>query len=169
MNQILQSLSQELTTVILLTALILVFYLAYKILSMVTQTILIAVLSGIFYTVLTLFLELPLTLENTLFFAVTGAALYVGYTILITTVSVAKHIIEIPIKIIELILYPIRKLIGRAKKKYKKVEQQKKQNKKKNQESEKNEEQIESSKEKEDSKGTKEVVIDKLAEEEKEE
>jgi len=156
-----QSLPSELTTVILLAGLVIVFYLAYKILSMVTQTILIAALSGIFYATLTSFLDLQLTLQNVLFFSLTGAALYLLYTIIETTVSIATHLIKIPVKLIEIIIYPIRKLIGRTKKKLNESKNKSNQNNNKKTETKKQEKNNTK-----DEKDTKEVVIDKVSKDE---
>lgn len=166
MIELLQTMPQEVVTFTLLVALIAVFYIAYKILSMVTQTIIIAILSGIFYVSLTYILTLPLTLENVLFFTVAGSVLYVGYTLLATTISLAKHAITIPVKIIELITYPIRKIGKIAKKKYKEIEKEKKNSKKTSKKSEENEKSGNTGEN--DDKDTKEVVIDKIAEEEEE-
>lgn len=158
-------LPQELTTFALLVGLVAVFYIAYKLMEMVFQTITISIMSGGFYAAFSaLFLGgIPTGwggLMDVLFFSLLGSALYIVFTLLESAYTVSKHLVKIPVAIIEAVLYPIKKLYGALKK-----------------ELEKEREKTETSNKKEDSssdsssdedKDTKEVVIDKVQQDDEE-
>lgn len=135
-------------TVILMGLLVIAFYLAFKIMSMVFETILISVLSGAFYGAFTylVYNQVP-GLNNILLFAFLGATLYMGYTFLESAYKTVTVLISVPVKILKMAVKPFEKLYSRMKEK-------RKRRKIKQEASSSNEE-----------KDVKEVVLDKVQEE----
>lgn len=102
-NEVITAISQ-LDTLVLLLALVVLFVVAFKLLEMVTQTILITVLSGLFYFAFTYFVpSVSFSLNNMLFFAFTGGTLYTAYSLLSSSYKLASIVLKIPFKIIGLI------------------------------------------------------------------
>lgn len=153
-------LPQELTTIALLLGLVAVFYVAYKLMEMVFQTIIISIMSGGFYTAFSfLFLEGIPPFIDILMFALLGSVLYIIFTLLESAYTVSKHLIKIPIMIIEAVLYPIKKLYNALKKELEKKKEQKVDLDKADQDSSDDQ----------NDKDTKEVVIDKVQQDDEEE
>lgn len=157
-------LPQELTTLALLVALVAVFFVAYKLMEMVFQTIIISVMSGGFYAAFSyLFLGGLPAIMDVLMFALLGSVLYIVFTLLESAYTVSKHLVKIPVMAMEAVLYPIKKLYNALKK-----ELEKERETTSKAETSSNNQGGESSKD-EDDKDTKEVVIDKVQQEDEEE
>ena len=104
LTQLIQSLGQ-LNTVVLLIALVVLFVVAFKVLEMVMQTVIVSALSGGFYLALSYYFD-PVTfsVDSLLFFTLIGGSLYTGYSLLTTSASVLKTLIELPVKVIRKII-----------------------------------------------------------------
>lgn len=159
-------LPQEVTTLAILVALVAVFFIAYKLMEMVFQTITISVMSGGFYAAFSyLFLGGLPQLMDILMFALLGSVLYIVFTLLESAYTVSKHLIKIPVMMIEAVLYPIKKLYNALK-----TEIEKEREKSKTESTTSKEKKDSSSgNEDEDDKDTKEVVIDKVRKEDEDE
>lgn len=154
-------LPQELTTLALLIGLVAVFYIAYKLMEMVFQTITISIMSGGFYAAFSyLFLGGFPGLMDILFFSLLGSVLYIVFTLLESAYTVSKHVVKIPVAIIEAILYPIKKLYAALKKE---MQKEREKNEKTSSENSSNAEDQSS-----EDKDTKEVVIDKVQQDDEE-
>ncbi|MFT4868823.1 MAG: hypothetical protein ACI83Q_000436 [Colwellia polaris] len=150
-------LPQEITTLALLVGLVAVFYIAYKLMEMVFQTITISIMSGGFYAAFSyLFLGGLPSLMDILFFALLGSVLYIVFTLLESAYTVSKHLVKIPVAVIEIVLYPAKKLYNALKKELEKSKQKN---------SEDQQESSSGNKSDNENKGTKEVVIDKVNQE----
>jgi len=156
MIELLQSMPQGSTSIILVILLITVLVVAYKIMEMVFDTFSAAAISGAFYTGLTyLFSAGEMTgfqINELLLFIFMGATLYMLYTLIMSVYSATSTLIEIPIEMGKIILYPFKKLWGHHKKKT-----QKKKERKKHEKTQKDEQ------------STKEVVLDNIKEEDEDE
>lgn len=74
------------------------FIVAYKVLKLIIQTGLVAVLSGVFYAVLSYTgYAPPLSIQNILFFVVTGAFLYLFYSALFRVMGIVYKTVKKPI------------------------------------------------------------------------
>lgn len=157
--QTIQSMPQGVTSFVLVGLLIAVLVIAYKIMEMVFETLTVAALSGVFYGGLTYLFSPEMQgfeVNELLLFVFLGAALYMGYSFLLSLYSATSTLIEIPIEMFKMLIYPFKKLWGRHKKKSEKRKQKKKQK-----EREKDQ--------KEDDQSTKEVVLDNVKKEEEDE
>jgi len=152
-------LPQEATTLALLIGLVAVFYIAYKLMEMVFQTIAMSIVSGAFYTAFSfMFLGGIPGYINILMFSLLGSALYIAFTMLESAYTISKHLIKIPVTIIDAVLYPIKKLYSALKAEMEKSNDSEKKKKQKEQQQETEDENSEE-------KDAKEVVIDKVKEE----
>lgn len=97
--------------VLLVAALIVVMVVAYKVLEMVFDVAIVAVISGVFYTVLTYIFATPFSFNDLLLFTVLGAALYLAYTTLYTAFKAGTALAKIPIKVISAIWGGLKKII----------------------------------------------------------
>lgn len=160
-------LPQEVTALALLVALVAVFFIAYKLMEMVFQTITISIMSGAFYAAFSyLFLGGIPSIMDILMFALLGSVLYIVFTLLESAYTVSKHLIKIPVIIIEAVLYPIKKFYKALKAEME--NQREKKQTTENTTTHKDDGNTEEESE-EDDKGTKEVVIDKVRQEDEEE
>lgn len=152
-HETIQSLPQGATSIILITLLISILVIAYKVMEMVFETVTIAAFSGGFYAALTyIFSGGSLTgfkIDELLLFAFLGAALYMLYSFILSVYSATSTLVEIPIQMAKIILYPFKKLWSHHKKS-KKEKKEKKQTE-------------------EEEQSTKEVVLDKMKDEEDDE
>lgn len=148
-----QSLPQGATSFVLIALLIAVLVVAYKIMEMVFETVTVAAFSGGFYAALTyLFSGGSMTgfqIDELLLFVFLGASLYMLYSLIMSLYSAGSTLIEIPIEIGKIFLYPFKKIWGHHKKRSEKKKQQKIQEK--------------------DEQSTKEVVLDKVQDDEEDE
>jgi len=160
----------ELPTLALLALLILAFVVAFKLLEMVFETIMVSVLSGAFYLGLVFIFSYPLTIDRVLLFAFLGSALYMSYSILASAYTIFSKVIGIPYKLIKATL---RYSSAAASKKRKKdwEEKMKRYSEKMELYADKVEAKAERSanEQKEESRDVKEVVLDKVKDEDEEE
>jgi hypothetical protein len=155
-------LPQEVTTLALLVGLVAVFYIAYKLMEMVFQTITMSILSGAFYTAFSyLFLGGIPGFVDILMFSLLGSVLYIVFTLLESAYTVSKHLVKIPVAILEAILYPVKKLYSALKAEIEKDRSKSNDGGSENSDSQDNGDDDDP----DDGKGTKEVVIDKVSQE----
>lgn len=89
----------DLGTVGLLVALVIMFVVAFKVLEMVFQTIMVAALSGGFYFAISYYLEaVSFSLNSLLFFAFLGGSLYTGYYLVLQGYSILSLLISLPVR-----------------------------------------------------------------------
>lgn len=92
----------EMGTVGLLISLVVLFVVAFKLLEMVMQTVLVAALSGGFYAALAYYIPgIGFSLNSLLFFTFIGGSLYTGYHLLSQGYSIAKLLVSLPIKMVK--------------------------------------------------------------------
>jgi hypothetical protein len=90
----------ELGTVSLLLALVLLFVVAFKILEMVMQTVMVSALSGAFYFALAYYLEsVAFSFNSLLFFAFIGGSLYTGYHMIAQGYAILSLLLTVPYRI----------------------------------------------------------------------
>ncbi len=106
---ILSQLPEPFVTIVLLGLLILAFVVAFKVLKMVMQTLLISVLSAAFYTAL-VFIGFfnGFEFNQLLFFSFLGSGLYLFYSVLASTYTVMSKILSVPYKVIVLSMIPFK-------------------------------------------------------------
>ena len=108
----------EMNTAFLLLALVVLFVVAFKVMEMVMQTILVTALSGLFYFALSYFLtSVSFSLNSLLFFAFIGGTLYTAYNLLTKSYKLASVALKVPLKIIKLVKKMISGFLNRDKKK----------------------------------------------------
>lgn len=157
-------LPQEVTTLALLVGLVAVFYIAYKLMEMVFQTITMSILSGAFYTAFSyLFLGGIPGFVDILMFSLLGSVLYIVFTLLESAYTVSKHLVKIPVAILEAVLYPIKKLYSALKAEMEKDKSSS--NGEDDSQDSTPQEDGGDDDSSDDGKGTKEVVIDKVSQE----
>lgn len=105
---LLSQLPPDVATAVLVVLLIAAFVVAFKIMKMVFQTILVSVLSGVFYLALVFFFNYQFSLNNLLMFSFLGSSLYMAYSFLASAYSVASRLLEIPHKLIIYGLKPFK-------------------------------------------------------------
>lgn len=92
----------EMGTVGLLISLVVLFVVAFKLLEMVMQTVLVAALSGGFYAALAYYIPgIGFSVNSLLFFTFLGGSLYTGYHLLSQGYSIAKLLISLPVKMVK--------------------------------------------------------------------
>jgi predicted membrane protein len=113
-------LPSEVSTVVLLILLIAAFVIAFKVMKMVFQTILVSVLSGVFYVAITiLFYDSMPTINNTLMFAFLGSTFYMIYSFLVSAYGIASKVIAIPYHFLMIMVKPFIWIYGKLKEEYK--------------------------------------------------
>ena len=107
MIEAISQLPGEVSTVILLVLLITAFIIAFKVMKMVFQTIMVSVISGVFYIALSFLLfDTTPTLNNILLFAFLGSTFYMVYSFLMSAYSVGAKLVSIPYHGIVLAMKP---------------------------------------------------------------
>lgn len=120
MIQLISQLPSQVSTIVLLVLLIAAFVIAFKVMKMVFQTILVSVLSAVFYVALSiLFFDKMPTINNSLMFAFLGSTLYMLYSFLISAYSIASKVIAIPYYFLKMLFKPIAWLYKQIKEEYK--------------------------------------------------
>lgn len=90
----------QLNTVLLLIALVVLFVIAFKVLEMVMQTVIVSALSGGFYLALSYYLDaVAFSIDSLLFFTVIGGSLYTAYNLLTTSASLLTTLVRLPVKL----------------------------------------------------------------------
>ncbi len=103
----------ELNTLVILLGLVALFVVAFKVLEMLMQTVLVTVLSGAFYFALAYLMEaVTFSLDTMLFFALLGGTLYTVYSLLSKSYKIASLLLLIPLKILGIIKRVIRNIIS---------------------------------------------------------
>lgn len=95
----------EPSTLLFLILLITAFLFAFKVLSMIIQTVIVAFLSGIFYIGLVVIIGIELSIDRILLFSFLGATFYMLYSFLISAYSVTAKIIGIPYRLAYFIIF----------------------------------------------------------------
>lgn len=120
MIPIISQLPNQVSTVLLLVLLIAAFVVAFKVMKMVFQTILVSALSAGFYVALSfLFFDKMPTINNSLMFAFLGSTFYMAYSFLISAYSIAANVISIPYHLLKFMAKPFFWLYGEVKEEYK--------------------------------------------------
>jgi len=115
LTQLVQNFS-ELNTAVLLVALVLLFVVAFKVLEMVMQTVLVSALSGGFYFVLSYYLSsVSFSIDALLFFTFIGGTLYTGYHLIIMSFSIMSTLVSVPFKVVNHILDLLKKVFRKLK------------------------------------------------------
>lgn len=127
--EILQMLPQGSTSFILVGLLIAVLLVAYKIMEMVFETLAVSGVSGVYYAGLTYLFGggnlSGLQVNELLLFVFLGATLYLFYSLMLSVYSATSTLIEIPIEMAKIIVYPFKKLWGHHKKSRKEKKEKK--------------------------------------------
>ena len=145
---IISQLPQQAETAVLLILLVLAFVIAFRIMKMVFETILVSVLSAGFYAALSQIVGYQFSFNQMLTYAFLGASLYMGYAFLASAYYIVEKVISVPYKIIKILMIPFEKAYSEIKEEYKLKKMRKETSKQNSGE--------------EDGSSTKEVVIDKL-------
>jgi len=160
-QQILQQLN--LTSILLVLALVAVFIIASKIMEIIFDTLLVSAISAGFYLALRTIQGGAVSINDLLLFTVLGATLYMTYSTIASLYKIGKKVIPIPIQITKTLIKPVKytgKKIGKQFKNRKDYSPNKKQeNKPKEKKDEKPAE----------DKTTKEVILGNKKEKRKEE
>lgn len=110
LTQLIQSFG-ELNTVLLLIGLVILFVVAFKVLEMVMQTLIVSALSGGFYLAISNYFEaVSFSVDSLLFFTLIGGSLYTGYNLLTTSASVLSTLVRLPVKLGRKIVKFVKKL-----------------------------------------------------------
>lgn len=96
----------DLTSILLVVALIAAFVIAYKIMEMVFDTLLISGISAGFYIGLRTIQGGQITINDLLLFTVLGASLYMAYSFLHSLYKVGATVLPIPYHIVKNLLKP---------------------------------------------------------------
>jgi hypothetical protein len=148
--------------------LIAAFVVAFKIMEMVFETILVSILSGAFYIGLSFILDYSFSLNNMLLFAFLGSTLYMLYSFLASAYTIFSKLIGIPYSILASLFKYIRAAAGET---HEKKVKQKTKNYTERMEllADKIEAKAQRSANKKKNKDVKEVVLDKVSESNKDE
>ncbi|MFB6199546.1 MAG: hypothetical protein ABEJ83_01595 [Candidatus Nanohaloarchaea archaeon] len=106
MIPILNTLPAGIQTITLIILLITALIIAFKLMEMVFQTLAVTALSAGFYLGLVYLFNYPLNLNNLLFYSFTGATLYMAYKFFSTAYKTIRTTINIPYKTIKTLLKP---------------------------------------------------------------
>jgi hypothetical protein len=99
----------DLRTAALFILLLVAFVVAFKVMQMVFETILVSVLSGGFYLGMVYFFGYSFAFERLLLFAFLGATLYMAYSFMASAYGIASTVLEVPYHIIKvLVIVPVR-------------------------------------------------------------
>lgn len=116
---ILQNLSTDAQSLLLIILLVVAFVVAFKIMEMIFETILVSALSAVFYLALSYFFGFPLALDRILLFAFLGATLYMGYSFLASAYTIASMLIGIPYRVAKVlwsvVVVPLERLHAESK------------------------------------------------------
>lgn len=100
-------LPQPVSTLVMLALLIGAFFIAFKVMEMVMETILVSVLSGGFYLSLVYFFGHSFSLDSLIFYTFAGASLYMGYSFAVSAYGIAAKLVEIPYRVLMFLLKPV--------------------------------------------------------------
>lgn len=149
---VISQLPQDVATIVLIVLLVVVFVAAFKIMSMVFETVMVSAFSAGFYAALSQLLNYSFSFNQMLTYAFLGAVLYLTYSFLASAYSLARTMLKIPYHLLILALKPFKWAYTKIRKEVKLKKYQRKMEKRKSS----------SSSEEIDSDSTKEVVLDKV-------
>lgn len=112
MISLLSQIPQQYSTVILLILIILAFIVAYRLMKMVFQTLMVTLLSGAFYVALVYFFSFSFSLNHLLFYAFLGSSLYIGFKFLASAYQIAETVISVPYKALKILFIPFKWIYG---------------------------------------------------------
>lgn len=105
---IISTVPEPFSTVILLALLIAAFYIAFRVMEMVMETVIVSVISGVFYLALVYILpDFSFALDTLVFYTFAGSALYMGFSFLVSAYSIASTILEIPYRALMFVGKPL--------------------------------------------------------------
>jgi hypothetical protein len=148
---VISQLPQDVATVLLIVLLVVVFVAAFKIMSMVFETVMVSALSAGFYAALSQVLNYSFSFNQMLTYAFLGAVLYMSYSFLASAYSIARTVLKIPYRLIMIGLKPFKWGYEKVREEVKLRKMRKKAERKKTSSTDSN-----------DSGSTKEVVLDKV-------
>ena len=112
LTQLIRSFGQ-LNTVLLLIGLVILFVVAFKVLEMVMQSVIVSALSGGFYLAISYYFEpVMFSIDSLLFFTLIGGSLYTGYNLLTTSASILSTLVRFPVKLAKKIVELVKKLLN---------------------------------------------------------
>jgi hypothetical protein len=89
------------STLVMIAAAVIVFYIAFKVMKMILDTFIVGALSGGLYITLTYITESGFSIDNLLLFIVLGAGLYMLYSLLVKGFKTAEGILSVPYSILK--------------------------------------------------------------------
>lgn len=110
-----EAIPQEYSTIILVLLLITTFVIAFKVMELVFETLMVSALSAAFYVGYTVLLGggLPqVVINDILLFAVLGAAFYMSYSFLSSAYGIARKVIHVPYVVLTSIYSMSKKSYG---------------------------------------------------------
>lgn len=117
--------ASEPQTLLLFILLVLAFVVAFKLMEMVFETIMVSILSGIFYLGMVYLFGYSLTLDRVILFAFLGSAFYMAYSLMSSAYTLLSMVIGIPYALLKLLFSPFSsasknpgKNVGKKLKKY---------------------------------------------------
>jgi hypothetical protein len=93
-------------SILLLLGLVLAFIVAFKIMEMVFETVVVSILSGTFYLALRYLQGGPIGINDVLMFSFLGASLYMMYSLLASLYRVGSTVIPLPYNIAKKLIRP---------------------------------------------------------------
>lgn len=116
---ILSQIPSPYATVLLLGLLIVAFVIAFKVMQMVFETLLVTAFSGGFYLALVYLFGFTFSINDLLFYAFLGSSLYMGYSLLASAYGIASTAIGVPYKMLKIAVIPFKKMYGKIKEEHK--------------------------------------------------
>jgi hypothetical protein len=89
------------STLVMIAAAVIVFYIAFKVMKMILDTFIVGALSGGLYVTLTYITKSGFSIDNLLLFTVLGAGLYMVYSFLVKGFKTAEGILSVPYSILK--------------------------------------------------------------------
>jgi hypothetical protein len=102
-------------SILLLIAIIAAFVVAFKIMEMIFDTVVISLMSAGFYLVMRYIQGGPLSINDLLLFSFMGASLYMLYSTFAAAYKMGTTIIPLPYRIVKKVLSPLKYAITRLK------------------------------------------------------
>lgn len=100
----------DLTSILLIVALIAAFVIAFKVMEMIFDTLMIAGISAAFYIGLRVIQGGQISINDVLLFTVLGSSLYMAYSLLASLYRIGATVLPIPYHIVKTVLKPFEYL-----------------------------------------------------------
>ncbi len=117
---LLQSLNPDAQSLLLIILLVIAFVVAFKIMEMIFETLLVSVFSAVFYLALAYFFRFSLSFDRLLLFAFLGASFYMFYSFLASAYTIASTVIGVPYTLLKMlwlgVAIPLEKFYSESKK-----------------------------------------------------